>query len=457
MDIATADVVLCGAGIAGITAAYHLSLLRPRLRVVVVDERPPLSLTSDKSTECYRNWWPDPAMVHLVNRSVTWLDRWADETGNAFGLNRRGYLYASTSDDGARRLLSEARSIARLGAGEVRSDSGASAPSGGSRALPAHEVPQDGADYLSDPQGILATFPYLSPETRAVLHVRRAGWFRAQELGTWLLERAEAAGIVRLKGHVTGVETAGGAVCSVDIQTGSGLRRLSTPTFVNAAGPFALEAGRWVGLDLPLSWELHLKVAFRDIERIVPRQAPLLILTDAQRLLWSSEEESILRQTPGDRPLLELLPGGAHLRPEGPGDSPYCLLLWPYHLGPVRPVYPIPPDPAYAEVSMRGMSRLIPGLHGYIHRMPPATVDGGYYTRAPDNLPLIGPTPVSGYFLMAAFSGFGVMAAPGAGELLARTLLGEELPGYARSFLLARFDDPVYQEKLRTTVSTAEL
>jgi hypothetical protein len=25
--------------------------------IVLVDERPPLLLTSDKSAECYRNWW----------------------------------------------------------------------------------------------------------------------------------------------------------------------------------------------------------------------------------------------------------------------------------------------------------------------------------------------------------------------------------------------------------------
>ena len=36
------------------------------------DEGAPLSLTSDKSTECYRNWWggPDNAMLSLMNRSI---------------------------------------------------------------------------------------------------------------------------------------------------------------------------------------------------------------------------------------------------------------------------------------------------------------------------------------------------------------------------------------------------
>jgi hypothetical protein len=32
---------------------------------VIVGERPPLSRTSDKSTECYRNWWPGPDLGHL--------------------------------------------------------------------------------------------------------------------------------------------------------------------------------------------------------------------------------------------------------------------------------------------------------------------------------------------------------------------------------------------------------
>jgi glycine/D-amino acid oxidase-like deaminating enzyme len=67
-----ADVVICGAGIAGISAAYHLSVRHGMKNVLLVDEGAPLSLTSDKSTECYRNFWPGPgdAMVSLMNRSI---------------------------------------------------------------------------------------------------------------------------------------------------------------------------------------------------------------------------------------------------------------------------------------------------------------------------------------------------------------------------------------------------
>ena len=80
-----ANVVICGAGIAGISAAYHLAVQRGVKDVVLVDERAPLSLTSDKSTECYRNWWPGPgdAMVKLMSRSIDLIEDLARESGNA--------------------------------------------------------------------------------------------------------------------------------------------------------------------------------------------------------------------------------------------------------------------------------------------------------------------------------------------------------------------------------------
>jgi len=65
--------------------------------VVLVDEGAALSLTSDKSTECYRNFWPGPgnAMVNLMNRSIDIMEALARESGNIFHLSRRGYVYAT--------------------------------------------------------------------------------------------------------------------------------------------------------------------------------------------------------------------------------------------------------------------------------------------------------------------------------------------------------------------------
>ena len=105
----TADVVVCGAGIAGLSAAWHLATRHGVRNILIVDERPPLTLTSDKSTECYRNWWPDAAMVALVNRSIDLLDELTARTDNAFALNRNGYLYLTATAEGARELERSAR------------------------------------------------------------------------------------------------------------------------------------------------------------------------------------------------------------------------------------------------------------------------------------------------------------------------------------------------------------
>jgi len=98
----TADVVICGAGVAGIAAAHCPSVQHGIRDIVFVDDRPPLSLTSDKSTEAYRKGWPGPdgAMIALTNRSLDLTEALADETGNAFLLNRRGYLYATAGPVG---------------------------------------------------------------------------------------------------------------------------------------------------------------------------------------------------------------------------------------------------------------------------------------------------------------------------------------------------------------------
>ena len=81
-----ADVVVCGAGIAGAAAAYHLATRQSVGRVVIVDEREPLTLTSDKGTQGYRNWWPGPddAMLRLVSRSIDLMEESAAECDNCF-------------------------------------------------------------------------------------------------------------------------------------------------------------------------------------------------------------------------------------------------------------------------------------------------------------------------------------------------------------------------------------
>ena len=120
--VESAEIVICGAGIAGISAAYHLAVKQGIPNIVLVDEREPLTLTSDKSTECYRNWWPGPGdtMVRFMNRSIDLLGQLADSSGNYFNLNQRGYIFLTADPEKAQSMQQTAAEIAALGAGELR-------------------------------------------------------------------------------------------------------------------------------------------------------------------------------------------------------------------------------------------------------------------------------------------------------------------------------------------------
>src|SRR5574339_1008148 len=110
----TADIVICGAGITGVAAAYFLSKAGAS-NILLLDERPPLSLTSDRSTECYRNWWPDAEMLALMNRSIDLMEVLADESGNIFRMNRRGYLYVTADESKIPELIERSKRTSDLG------------------------------------------------------------------------------------------------------------------------------------------------------------------------------------------------------------------------------------------------------------------------------------------------------------------------------------------------------
>ena len=210
------------------------------------------------------------------------------------------------------------------------------------------------------------------------------------------------------------------------------------------------------GVDLPLFSELHIKVAYRDHLGVIPRDAPMFIWSDTQRLDWSVEEREALAEQGRDE-LLGEMPIFCHARPEGGAGSPYLLGLWEYHGLVQEPSWPLPEDPLYPEVVMRGLTTMVPGFDVYRERLPQSVVDGGYYTKTRENRPLVGPAGPSGFHLIAGLSGFGVMVAAGAAELLAKHVTGAELPAYSDAFLLDRYDDADYVASIAGTMSSGQL
>ncbi|HEU5111937.1 MAG TPA: FAD-dependent oxidoreductase, partial [Acidimicrobiia bacterium] len=143
--------------------------------------------------------------------------------------------------------------------------------------------------------------------------------------------------------------------------------------------------------------------------------------------------------------------------PEGGEGSAYFLGLWEYHGVVQEPAWPLPDDPLYPEVVLRGLTTMVPGFDAYRDRLPQSVVDGGYYTKTTENRPLVGPAGPSGFNLLAGLSGFGVMVAAGAADLLARHVTGAELPAYSDAFLLARYDNPEYLASIAGPLSSGQL
>ena len=291
----TADVAICGAGITGVVAAYFLSRAGIK-NIRLIDERPPLSLTSDRSTECYRNWWPNAEMLALMNRSIDLMEMLAEESGNVFRMNRRGYLYVTADEEKVAHLRTTSQRTSDLGAGPLRLHSSSSLYYQPSSKEGFHDQPT-GADLLIGNELIRKYFPYLTEHVVAALHVRRAGWLSAQQLGMYMLETARQHGVRFESARVIGVDTGNDCVKTIRLSSGE---RIDSPIFINAAGPYFREVGRLLGIDLPVHTELHLKAAIKDPLGVVGRDAPLLIWMDPQPLPWQeAADHAFHRHSPG--------------------------------------------------------------------------------------------------------------------------------------------------------------
>jgi glycine/D-amino acid oxidase-like deaminating enzyme len=215
---------------------------------------------------------------------------------------------------------------------------------------------------------------------------------------------------------------------------------------VLAAGPMQKDVAQLIGIDLPLYAERHHKVSFSDHLGGLPRNAPMLIWLDEQRLPWSEEERAALEADDEARWLLQPFPAGVHGRPDGASAT---LILFNHHGDAVEPVFPLPdPPPHYAEIALRGMSTMVPGLRAYHGKATRPYVDGGYYVRTRENRPLIGPVAAEGVYVSCGYSGFGVMASCAGGDLIARHVTEAPLPDDAPAFLLSRYQDPAYRALL---------
>ena len=240
---------------------------------MLVDPRPPLSLTSDRPGANYRDWWPQPAMVALADRSIALAEGLLAD-GASFAMDRRGYLFVTADPAIAAGLPAVAAERSR--SASIPAPSTCSAVRHSRRAS---RISRRSCAAPSTPGGPAAST-------------------RSGSVGR-CLPVAAAAGVTVVQGEVVAATVAGGRIAAITVATPAVAVEIATERFVNAAGPFARVLAARLGADLELETVLRQKVVVRDPLGVVPPDAPFTIGLDA---------------TGG-------LPAGVHVKPDTAGPD----------------------------------------------------------------------------------------------------------------------------------------
>ncbi len=373
------DVVVVGAGIVGLAAAFFLA--KEGLGVAILEKRRrPADLTSARSGEGVRAQWETPDAIALMLRSIELYQRFAELTGreeNTAELSRCGYLYAATSARGAIGLADRVARQRANGLSDVSYLTGAEAR---------------------------RRFTTLSETTRGVAFRAGDGTVVVDRIVAGYLAATPARLLTQTLAH--GVCVRGGAVEGVETDRG----KIATRTCVIAAGPYAS------ALLEPFDG------------------APPISLVRGQIACFGAEG------VPADHPATVDVDNGTFWRPDSTGlritaparDAETV----------ATPIDDPRPDVDYPARALAGARRLCPFIAGVAKTAVARAVHCGLYAVTPDGLPAIGPLrTVDGLFVNVGFGGLGVMASIAAGERLAAVISGAGAHDPMSAFAPERFHD----------------
>jgi len=220
--VKTAEVLIIGAGVIGCSIAYHLA--KSGCHDVVVLEKD--SIGSGSTSKCpggIRQQFSTEANIKLSMESVSFFERFEDETGHPADFHQHGYLMLATTEEEAEIFNSNVSLQRQLGL-EIMLLS----PEEAREIVPCLDVkdvicatfcPTDG---YADPYSVVQGFSSA-----------------AKRLGVKIYEDTEVINIKAKEGQILGVSTSKAEYMS--------------PVVVIASGAYAAQVGKMVGLALPIS------------------------------------------------------------------------------------------------------------------------------------------------------------------------------------------------------------
>ena len=374
----TSEIVVIGGGIIGASTAFSLAK-KGASNVILLEKDLLAQATTGLSVGGIRQQFSHPANIRLSQQSVRVFENFKLEFGVDIYFHQAGYLFLAQKKETWDDFLSSVDTQRRF---KVPVE-----------VLSPEEIKQRWS-YLNVDDLIGGTFGpkdgYADPYLAAMGFANQA-----RKLGVRIMERREVTGIRVRGGKVKGVETTRGP--------------LSASVVVNAAGPWAGEIARMVGLDLPVKPYRRQVFATKPFDAI-SRPVPMVIDQDLTFYFRGEEPNILMGMSDADEP--------SSFNTHVDRDFMEKVTEAAIHRAPIL---------EKAEI-----------LRGW----------GGLYTITPDDNPIIGEIPdAEGFFCAIGFSGHGFQQAPAVGHILSELILEGGTDFDLKPFAYDRFDDIKEGEK----------
>lgn len=222
----SADIVIVGAGIMGLSIAYHLARLG-RTNVVVVDKSYLCGGASGRNGGGIRAQWSSEANVRLMQESIRMCRDFASEMKINVWLRQGGYLFIAR-DEEKRRALEASSTLQR----ECGLDTRMLSPKEALKIVPELSTDRLVAAAYNPDDGVVFPWPFV--------------WGFAQA--------AEKMGVeVHTFTEVVGFDTKGSRIEGVRVRkVGTDeVFRIATHKVINAAGAWSPEIAKLLGVELP--------------------------------------------------------------------------------------------------------------------------------------------------------------------------------------------------------------
>ena len=372
----TADVVIVGGGVIGVSIAFHLAELGVK-RVMVLERKFLGAGGTGRSVGIIRQLYPTRETSQMVRRSLAVFEQFSDVVGGDAGFVRSGALIgvSAAMRPTLERTLALQREIgieaeilepAELGRIEPRID-----PSGLGAVLW-----EPGSGY-GDPSAVTAGFAAA-----------------ARRGGVTIEQGAEVVAIRQASGRLVGVTTAIGD-------------HIDAPIVVNAAGLWAPQVARLASVELPIIVGRHPVFSVARGPDFGPAHCVYLDLAGGSYARPESGSLSIIGSLTDDEAEHPMDP--ELLGSEAGFDEAASVLS--------RSAQAIP---AFADTRF---------IRGY----------AGAFDITPDWMPILDESPVKGFFVAAGMSGHGFKLAPAVGEMVAALTTRSTSPVSLAPFQLTRF------------------